>query len=193
MVLCQSSKSNSIELCMLTDTVAISKTNEIELEYSIKNLSDTNIILYRTTDKIFHFPSRRVEALCDREKTGAGLVFILFDKNLKWQSARHRVISDYSNSMTKERADSAIFVAKAESLKATLILKKNEIRVFKERINISSFELLKGHYLIELIYYAGRKIDHFADESQQKIDMNVHKASVYQGCVSSEKALILVN
>jgi hypothetical protein len=64
--------------------------------------------------------------------------------------------------------------------------------VFRQQIDISSFDLPKGNYSFKLIYYAGKRITHFANEDQQVIDMNAHQAKVYQGCVTSEKAFVLV-
>jgi hypothetical protein len=151
------------------------------------------LILYRLGSKVSPFPSKQTDILCDQKKTGAGTVFLLFDKNLKWKSGTYWITSDYTRPMTRERADSAMAVANEKSLEETIVLKKGETILLKQEIDTKPFSLLKGCYYLELIYSAGEKIDLFVSEEQLASEMKIHQAKVYQGCIKSQKALIVVN
>ena len=183
-----------IDLSVLNDTVSCTSANcSVLLEYSIKNISDNNLILYHLASKASDSPFGPGHIFCDEEKTGAGIVFFLFDDNMHWKSRTHMIKSDYSRPLTTQRADSSMSIAKGNFLKSTVILMRKETKTLVQELDLTTFNLPKGCYYIRLLYYAGSKIDLFVSNEQMRNHTTSHDAKVYQGCVNSNKVLLIVN
>lgn len=183
----------SIDINVLNDTIiCASEPCKVSITYSIKNTSDKNLILYRLASEPIDSPIGNMEVYCDVEKTGAGLAFFLFDENMEWKSRSHRIVSDYSRPLTKQRADSALSIANSIALKSTIALKVEEVKILEQEIDLTAFNLVNGRYYLQLLYYAGKRIDTFVSDRQISCDTASH-GEVYQGCVKSDKVLLILD
>jgi len=188
----QVSEEALIHLKMSPDSIFASD-QKIVINYSLINESPDNVILYSFEQKPFHSVTQNVNRYCDQEKTGAGIVFFIFDEMGKWKSGQHRIGGDHSKPMTVNRADSLIKLAYTRLLNQTLVATANSHYYFTQEIDLRPFALSKGTYYVQILYYAGKKISIFANEERQSNDEEKFNAKVYQGCVKSERVMFVVN
>jgi hypothetical protein len=187
------SDSTNVKLGILNDTL-ISYVNNprIELDFRIENNSDTSQIFYRLNSRIIPSKVGQMDAFCNPEKTGAGIILFVFDENEKPKTVIHWYVNDLQNPMTKERFDSIMNQSNLNSLKATVTLRRFDSETLHQQVDMREFNLEKGLYHIQLLYFSGRYISDFVSEEQCMLDKKNHKAEIFQGCVKSNKSVVII-
>jgi hypothetical protein len=191
-VFSQSTEAVPIRLQFTSDSMWMEAINKkMMVEYSIQNVSDTTLILYGLGDKLSNFPSFQTQALCNQKTTGCSIVLLVFDKDQKRKLGRHRIVSDYSKPLTQERFDSVMYHIQIKFLESTVILQKDESRQLIGEIDLTPFNLSDQAYL-QLIYYCGKKVSRYVTDERQLMDQRTYQAKIYQGCVESNKAVLML-
>lgn len=190
----QTFDAENVKLSILKDTlITLSNDPRIKLDFEVKNISLSNLILYRLKSDISRDQIGNVEGFCEIEKISAGMTLYVFDEKNEPVTAIHWYVQGIGNPITKEKFDSLMSRHKNNSLKATVILGESEIRNFKQEVDLREFHLNKGRYFIQLLYFAGRRITNFVSEGEISNDKKLFNAEVYQGCVISNRSLLIVN
>jgi hypothetical protein len=182
---------NKLELVL--DSVNVRSSGpEIQIRYSVTNGSESHLVLYRLGSDPIHSVTSKKARYCDPERTGAGVVFFIYNENRRWMSGIYSVHCDFTKPMTGERLDSIMTVSNANSLAATSFLKAGESRNFEQIIDLAPFSLTKGRYYVELLYHVGYSIEHFVDDRQQSLDKRRYGGDIFFGCVSSDLVTFVV-
>lgn len=189
----QTFDTGNIQLSILKDTLTTrSDDPRINLSFSVKNGSNSSFILYELNSKIVRDRFGTIDPYCAQENTSAAIILYVFDEESKPVTAIHWYINDLRNPMTKERFDSIMSSHKESYLKRAVILKKFQEEDFEQEIDMQEFQLEKGRYFIQLLYFAGKRIRNFVTEDEILKDKAHFGAEVFQGCLISDKRVLIV-
>ena len=183
----------SVDLRLLNDTIITAKgQTQTKFRFRLTNNSDVNQIFYRLNSTPILSKTKNIESYCDPQKTGAGLAIFLFNEDSTARMPFHWYVNDKKNEMTKSRFDSIHNESKRRSLNATMMVSKNNIVDVEQTMNLKDFRLERGKYFIQLMYFSGHYISDFANEEQIKSDRIKYSAEIFQGCLLSNKAILIV-
>lgn len=110
----QVSISERTQLDIVCDTIRCRiQAPKVTIEYSLKNLSNENLIFYNLNSKFLHSVTKN--RYCDQENTGANVACVIFDQNGNFKSGSYMIITDNRYAITPQRADSLMGLAKKSS------------------------------------------------------------------------------
>lgn len=183
----QNAIGNFVTLRLNTDSLVMRAGEKfVDVDFSLLNQSDSNLIFYRLSQGIDTDPARKIELYCDIEKTGAGLVMLVFDTSMKLLTPMHWYVQEINHPVTKTKLDSAMKEWKIKAMNGTSFVKKKETIRFHENAYLEEHALRKGTYSVQLICFTGKKIVNFVSEEQQKIDEQENDAKIFKGCIKSK-------
>lgn len=189
----QSLEDQRIRLSILADTLTTtSDKHNIHIPFSVQNNSDKNVILYELMGSIGRDQFGAMWPYCQDDKKGAAIILFAFDSLCKPVTAIHWYVNDLKRPMTGQRFDSIMSADKETYLARTLLLGKYQINKFKREIDLEEFHLKKGQYFIQLLYFSGIHIRHFVTDGEILRDKKAFNAEVFQGCLTSNKSVLLV-
>lgn len=190
----QSNLDGSIELRIENDSLQVSiDYPETEIELSCKNLGNSNLLLYGIVGNVTKIA--RVDAVCDVEKAGGGLVISIFDmRNERIKPNPGPSESIHSEPMSTERFANLMRQAREEYLSNLKVVKKGEVLLVHERISLKDYGLKRGAYRVQITYFSGRKLlTTRVGEEQVEVDKKLNGAELYQGCAQSNFISLIVN
>jgi hypothetical protein len=189
----QSLDAREIKLSILNDTLSTTSGDpRINLSFSVRNCSNLNLIIYELNSKIIRDAFGSMDPYCDQETTSAAVILYVFDAAAKPITAIHWYVNDLRNPMTSMKLDSLMSVHKDSYLSRAVVLKKLQRENFQQEIDLREFKLARGQYFIQLLYFAGKRIRNFVTEDDMLKDTVHFDGTVFQGCLVSNKCVLMV-
>ncbi|MBS1559025.1 MAG: hypothetical protein JST69_09910 [Bacteroidetes bacterium] len=197
MLLCQLTCAQKIPLMSLKvkeDTLACSKSCDKAIASLIfTNDSDSDILIYglKHNGKDRLSPAfNGLSGLCDVTRTGTGAQFALYHPDGTQQLAEFEIVDHdiRKNRVTKKMMDSVFRVANKGFLESARILKAHEEITFETEVPLEQFNLQKGLYYFQVVYYCGNKSAEVLDSHEVK-----RPAPLFQGCATSAKIPFIVS
>jgi hypothetical protein len=190
-----SSSEKLLEIELQNDSVSTTTTDpEITLTLVCRNRGAENLLLYGITSNLR--TNADIERLCNTNRVGGGVGLMLFNQKM----SPVYVIESIPDSIDYKRHDDKYFSQEMEKEKArflagTRVLKVSEVLNLEMIVNIRQFNLKRGRYYMQMVYYAGKGLkDNFVvGEGQIERDMKLFDAVLYQGCAVSNQISITVN
>lgn len=165
-----------------------------EISFRIKNESDNSLLIYGLNRGGLGGTPYDKSKLCELDNVGLGLKVIIYNtKGDQLISSASFGPHSYDSSITKSRLDSTLSKYRLNTSSDTTILRQFDKRTFVKPIDISSFELEKGTYFLQIIMYCGSQIYFSVDKERIALDRKRLKADLYQGCTFSNKIKITVD
>lgn len=182
-----------LDLRIHNDVLKIDKINsDVILEFGILNCSNENIIAYGINGQITRMI---IENDFCHEDVAAGLTFYLYNEAGEAFFPEVPLIPDSIDykPMPKEKLQALMEQSKVEFVKNTRVFSPQRRIEFKQKIRLQDCQLEKGVYYLQVLYFSGNYITNYVTVEQIDKDKRVHKASVYQGCLKSNKVKLIVN
>ncbi|NBW39171.1 MAG: hypothetical protein EBR30_29965 [Cytophagia bacterium] len=186
-------ESNDFDLSITQDTISIAKdTPVVTLSLNCSNVSGKSFILYEFNGSIL-MPPYEQDNFCIKE-VAAGLALFIYKESGK-QKFPETYISDSIDytPMPRERVEFLLRESRVEFAKGTCVFKPSDRRDFKKEIDLTSYQLERGTYYLQLVYFSGEYITNYVDPDQIAKDKRTHNANVYQGCIKSNQVKLTVN
>lgn len=189
----QSLDAGKVKLSIVQDSLVTTWDEPtINLDFGIKNCSNSNLILYEFNSTIIRDGLGTLAPYCDQEKTSAAVILYITDSISKPVTAIHWYVNDLRNPMTKNRLDSIMTVHKDTYLHRAVILDAFNRECFTQEIDLQEFHLQKGQYFVQLLYFSGKRIRNFVTNDDMRKDKRRFNAEIFQGCVVSNKSVLLI-
>lgn len=182
------------DLKIHNDVLKIDKINsEVILEYSVLNCSHESLIAYGINGQITRTVIEENE-YCS-EDVAAGMIFYLYNEANEIFFPEVPLIPDSIDykPMPQERLKALMHQSKIEFAKNTRAFKPQQRIEFKQKIRLEDCQLKKGTYYFQVLYFSGKHITNYVTQEQIDKDKRTYKASIYQGCVKSNKVKLVVN
>ncbi|HEY9044499.1 MAG TPA: hypothetical protein VIN08_01325 [Ohtaekwangia sp.] len=177
-----------------TDSSEILKDNQwLSIVLRFKNNTENNLLLYGIGS---HLVKNFVveERACDLTKVGAGLALMVFDSTDK---RKYPVLQFHDSTHpapeTQEQLDAMLERGRVEFLEGTRIARSKGQVSISWSIDLFDYHLEKGTYYLKLVYFSGQGVwTNRIGETQIKQDMEVNKAKLFQGCLTSMPIIFTV-
>jgi hypothetical protein len=191
---CQSTCAQEIPLISLKikgDTLkCVKPCNTATASFIFTNESDNDIWVYglKQASPIPAFNS--LSGLCDITRTGTGIQFALYHPDGTQELAEFGIVDHdvRQGRVTKRMMDSIFRVMNVQFIASGMILKRRaEITIVTE-VPLNQFNLKKGLYYIQFVYYCGTRSVEVLDSYGVK-----GPVKLFQGCATSAKIPFFVN
>ena len=190
----QSLTGGPIQIKMENDSIQTSVSNpEVTISFRCENQSGTALLLYGIDAPVRLLPFK-AEMWCDHERVSAGLALIIYNNQLKQKPPMHYIHSDKKlDPMSTERLDSLMKISKLNYYTTTKVLEAHETVNLKKTIKLHEYNLERGIYFLQLVYFSGKQVTTLVEMSQIDSDRKIHKAELYQGCAISNRISIIID
>lgn len=190
-VIAQDIFSNSVSLTVYEDSlVCRNGCNTIDIQLKVSNDSNDDILVYGLPGEGIMRAPFDLSTSCNLKDTGCAIAFGIYSLDGKQLRYRSYIIDYYGQrKVTKQVLDSALLVIKKDFISSAIVLKGHEHSTFVKRLSLKDFELEKGRYYVQVVYYSGERISDVLDikEVTQK-----SKAKLYRGCTFSSKIPLII-
>jgi len=190
-VIAQDIFSNSVSLAIYEDSlVCRNGCNTMDIQLKVSNDSNDDILVYGLTGEGIMRAPFDLSRFCDLSYTGTGIAFGIYSLDGKQLRYRSYIIDYYGQrEVTKQVLDSALLVLKKDFISSAIVLKKHEHSTFVKHLSLKDFELEKGRYYVQVVYYSGERISDVLDINEVT---KKSKAKLYRGCTFSSKIPLII-
>ena len=178
-----------ISLKVSKDSLSCEKPcNTVAVSFIFGNDSEDDILVYGLRKGGPGPAFGSLSRLCDVTHTGTGIQFALYHSNGAQEMPEYEIVDYWKRKpATKEVLDSTFRAFNNRFLESVRILKKHDTITLIREVPLENFNLKKGLYYLQFVYYCGNKTAEMLDAN--KID----RSKVFQGCALSTKIPFFVN
>ena len=175
----------------IADTALVADVidKKISIHFECKNLTDSTLILYGINGSFRIFPTK-IENLWQYEtKMSAGRALYIYNSSLKKIGTRAPMISpDIDHKpLPESKFDSLIAAGRSKYLKGKKVIKAYETIRLTQEIDIKEYELAKGTYYIQIVYFSGPMTSAMVAPEQIEKDKNESNGTVFHGIAISNR------
>ena len=184
----QSVLGQSTDVQISIDSVTVSENGRsITAVFICKSLSDKNLLLYGFEGELNRFTD--LARMCNLDRVSARFALFVYDENGVIQYPEWSIPDsiDYQP-MPKERLAYFMEEERSQYRRATRMIKANQSFVAERKIDLADFHLQSGKYFLQVGYYSGKGINQLLHEAEVAGDMRIHHATVFRGCILSNKS-----
>jgi len=187
-------KDTSLAICFDQKSISSKAVGEdISLTFEFINSTDSNYLFYGLTDKLSLY-EKEMSFYCDGDVV-AGLELFVFDINNTMVVPEIRISPpseiDYKPITPEDMINE--FRKFQKKFRETMVaLKKGGNERFTQTVNLEKYHLNKGEYYLQVLYYSGKNLQNIVAQELIQEDCMENSASVFYGCVLSEKVTLLV-
>lgn len=187
----QSILSSSISLTVREDSLIFKDAcDKIDIHVSVKSDSNDDILVYGIDGDGIMRVSFELSNFCEAKDTGTGIAYGVYSSDGKQLKYRIEILDYYGQRKVKKQVlDSALRVVETDFINSAIVLKKHEQKTFLKRLSLKDFELGKGTYYLQVVYYSGERISDVLDINDVT---KKSKAKLYRGCTFSSKIPLIV-
>jgi hypothetical protein len=182
----------SVSLRIKEDTLTCLKAcDTVTASLTFTNDSNSDILVYGLKSGQAVPAFNGLSGLCDVMRTGTGMQFALYHTDGTQELAEFGIVDhDIGKGRIPDKkiVDSILRVGKAQFLSSGKILRRHEEVTLITEIPLNQFNLNKGLYYLQIVYYCGAK-------SAEVLDSNgvIRPANLFQGCAMSSKVPFFVS
>jgi len=190
-VFAQSTLSRSISLTVFEDSlICRDACDTLSIHVNINNESNDDILVYGIDGEGIMRVSFELSRFCEAKDTGTGIAYGICSSEGKPLKYRIEILDYYGQrKVTKQMLDSALRVVENDFINSAIVLKKHEQRTFVKRLSLKDFELGKGTYYLQAVYYSGERISDVLNINEVT---KKSKAKLFRGCAFSSKIPLIV-
>lgn len=169
--------------------LCIGSCKVVTISFRLVNNSDEDVLIYglKRGGPIPSFNG--LSDLCDVKRTGTGMQFALYHPDGTEEMAEFEISDSFrQRPVKKEMIDSVLRQMKEDFLKSAMIIKGHEEKSFVKELPLHQYNLEKGLYYLEMLYYCGTN-------TAEALDLNEVSrsgAKLFQGCATSARIPFVV-
>jgi hypothetical protein len=190
----QVTENEIIEIRLINDSLR-TFMDQSELTVSIQTESKTEkaLLLYGFGNNIIR-PWKKTSEFCDLNRLGAGIALFVYDSANKNRFATIYIPKELKyKPMPKDTLESRNADLNTEYLKGTKVVQGFDSDFSDVKIDLKDFDLERGMYHLQIIYYSGRILEKAVGRSQIEKDRKNYNAELYQGCAISNKIIFRID